>query len=97
MMMYVAYGSYLKCAAARWASIASGSSTRFSASPSVTIWSGTGVGSVQTPLSWFFGLVMYWAPGIPAQLVVPAGTLRQYWVWTPAHALPPMLAMNVLR
>ena len=58
---------------------------------------GTGVGSVQTPFSWRFGLVMYCAPGIPAQLVVPAGTLRQYCVCTPAHGLPPTLVKNELR
>ena len=58
MMMYVAFGSYWKCAEALIASCASGSSTRFSASPSVTMSSGTGVGSVQMPFSWCFGLVM---------------------------------------
>ena len=35
-----------------------GSSTRFSASPSATMSDGTGVESVQTPFSCFFGLVM---------------------------------------
>src|SRR3954451_2277725 len=96
MMMYVAYGSYLKCAAARCASIASGSSTRFSARPSVTMSSGTGVGSVQTPFSCFLGLVTYSAPGTPAQLVAPTGTKRQYWVCTAAQGLPPTLLMNEL-
>jgi len=46
--------------------------------------SGTGVGSVQTPFSWLFGFVMIERPAIPAQLVVPAGTFRQYCVCTPA-------------
>jgi hypothetical protein len=59
--------------------------------------SGTGVGSVQTPLSWCFGFVMNSAPGAPAQFVVPAGTFRQYCVWTAAHGLPPRFAMKVFR
>lgn len=57
MMTYVAWGSYWKCADARMASMAIGSSTRFWASPSVMMSSGTGVGSVQTPFSCFFGFV----------------------------------------
>ena len=57
---------------------------------------GTGVGSVQTPFSWFVGFVMKSAPGTPAQLVVPAGTLRQYCVCTPAHGLPPTPLKNEL-
>ena len=58
---------------------------------------GTGVGSVQTPFSWCRGFVTYSAPGKPAQLVVPAGTLRQYCVCTPAHGLPPTFVKNELR
>src|SRR5207245_11335149 len=81
---YVAYGSYLKWAEARMASIAIGSSTRFWDSPDAMMSSGTGVGSVQTPFSWLLGFVMNCAPAIPVQLVVPAGTLRQYCVCTPA-------------
>ncbi|HEY8644509.1 MAG TPA: hypothetical protein VIL77_01375 [Gaiellaceae bacterium] len=95
--MYVAFGSYLKCADARMASTAIGSSTRFWASPSVTISSGTGVGSVQTPFSCPRGFVMYSACGSLLQLVVPARTLRQYCVCTPAHLLPPTPPMNEFR
>src|SRR2546423_5885172 len=97
MTMYVAYGSYLKCAEARIASIAIGSSTRFCASPLATIVSGTGVGSIHTPFSWFFGLVTYSTPGWPAQLVEPTIAPRQYCVCTAAHGLPPRFAMKVFR
>src|SRR4051812_799108 len=50
-MMYVACGSYLKCADARIASAAIGSSARFCASPDATMSDGTGVESVHTPFS----------------------------------------------
>src|SRR5207245_1873096 len=75
VMMYVAFGSYLKWAEARIASIAIGSSTRFSERPRVTMSDGTGVGSVQTPLSWFLGLVT--KPEPPTQLVEPGRTPLQ--------------------
>src|ERR1700730_1726521 len=94
--MYVAFGSYLKCADARIASAAIGSLTRFSARPSVTMSEGTGVGSVQTPFNWCVGFVTNCAPGTPAQLVVPASTLRQYCVCTPPHGLPPTPLKNEL-
>jgi hypothetical protein len=96
-MMYVAYGSYLKCADARIASAAIGSSTRFCARPSVTMSDGTGVGSVQTPFNWCVWFLMNSAPGRPAQLVVPARTFRQYCVCTPAHGLPPTLSKKEFR
>src|SRR5260370_9967319 len=95
-MMYVAFASYLKCADARIASDAIGSSTRFSARPSVTMSDGTAVGSVQTPFNWCVGFVTKSAPRTPAQLVVPASTLRQYRGCTPAHALPPTFPKNEL-
>src|SRR5436305_11064159 len=93
--MYVALASYPKCADARIASCAIGSSTRFSARPSVTTSSGTGVGSTQTPLSWRFGFVMN--PEPPTQLVEPGSTPLQYCVWMFAQPLPPTFWKNDCR
>ena len=93
-MMYVACGSYLKCADARIASAASGSLATFSARPSATMSLGTGVVSVHTLFSCFLGLVTYPPPLTAAQLVVPAGTLLQYSIWMAAHDVPPRLLKN---
>jgi len=53
---------------------------------------GTGVGSVHTPFSWCFGFVTNPLP--PTQLVEPSRTFLHYWVWTPAHGLPPRFEKN---
>ena len=55
---------------------------------------GTGVGSVQLPASCFFGLVTKSLP--PMQFSAPGRMVRQYWVWTPAHGLPPTEPKNEL-
>ena len=86
----------MKCAEARIASIAIGSSTRFCDRPDAMMSSGTGVGWVHAPLSWRLGFAMYSAAGFDVQSVVPAGTFRQYCVCTFAHGLPPRLPMNEL-
>ena len=59
--------------------------------------SGTGGGSVQEPLYWVFGFVMYSAAGSPAQVVEPARMPRQYCVWTAWNELPPTPCMKELR
>src|SRR5437868_5405303 len=76
------------------ASCASGSSTRFCASPSVMMSSGTGVGSVQTPLSWPVGFVT--EPVALMQFVAPTAAPLQYCASMLAHLLPPTFLKNEL-